>query len=380
MIQPILEHPSPDFAELERVLKGQQEPCRVHMVELLIDDEILQSIAEQHLGQTWVCRLSGPRWLPVPVEQQERYYRQVVSVYYHLGYDHVPLFRTWLGHPPPKMRRTADTAGLPRGDRDWVEEGYGLITNREEFEAFPWDGIKPDLAPYHIVARHLPPGMKMTTTGQLYEHAVNWLLGWEGFLYTLYDDPELVAGVFERWGQIIYDYYAAVIDMEEIGAIFHGDDIGFRTSTTVSPDTLRQLLFPWLKRYADLAHAHGKMFWLHSCGNVYQSGVIEELIEEVGIDAFHSFQDVILPVANFQVQYGQRVATLGGVDMDKLVRLEEMDLRAYVRDILAQCVPRSRFAMGSGNSIANYVPLTNYLIMLDECRRWQWNGFVTCQS
>ena len=75
-------------------------------------------------------------------------------------------------------------------------------------------------------------------------------------------------------------------------------------------------------------------------------------------------QDIIIPVAEFKEKY-QEIAVLGGVDMDKLCRLPEDDLRKYVRGILENCMPE-RYALGSGNSIANYVPVKNYLIMLDE--------------
>jgi len=34
-------------------------------------------------------------------------------------------------------------------------------------------------------------------------------------------------------------------------------------------------------------------------------------------------------------------------------------------------MPGGRFAFGSGNTIANYIPLKNYAIMLDEARRWR---------
>jgi uroporphyrinogen decarboxylase len=104
---------------------------------------------------------------------------------------------------------------------------------------------------------------------------------------------------------------------------------------------------------------------------VYKTGVIEDLIEDVRIDALHSFQDVILPVADFEARYGDRVATLGGVDMDKLARLDEASLREHIRDILERCMPGGRFALSSGNTIANYIPLQNYCIMLEESRRWQ---------
>ena len=90
----------------------------------------------------------------------------------------------------------------------------------------------------------------------------------------------------------------------------------------------------------------------------------------MGIDALHSFQDVILPVIEFKTRYGGRVAALGGVDMDKLVRLDEGQLRGYVRSILERCMPGGRFALGSGNTIANYVPLDSYRILLEEARCW----------
>ena len=98
---------------------------------------------------------------------------------------------------------------------------------------------------------------------------------------------------------------------------------------------------------------------------------MDDLIELVGIDGFHSFQDVILPVAEVKIRYGHQVALLGGADMDKLSTLPGADLRVYLRGILEACMPGGRFAFGSGNSIANFVPLQNYAILLEEARRWK---------
>jgi uroporphyrinogen decarboxylase len=361
---PLLEHPIPDFAELERVLKGEQEPRRVHPVELGIDEEVMQAITERYLGAPWI---------PSTAKPQARYFNQLITLYYRLGYDYVPIdcWRRWEHHPPLRLQRAEDTAELTRGEREWVNESRGLIASWAEFEQFPWLKIRPAVAPVELLARNLPDGMKITVSSSTFEHVMENLLGHEVLFYTLYDEPELVAQVFERWGQKVYDYYQAVIDMEEVGAIFHADDLGSKTATLLSPDHLRQLVFPWFKKYGALAHEHGKMFWLHSCGNLYAGEVIEDLIEDVGIDAFHSFQDVILPVADFRARYGDRVATLGGVDMDKLARMDEASLREYIRSILERCMSGGRFALGSGNSIANYIPLPNYLVMLEEGRRWQ---------
>jgi uroporphyrinogen decarboxylase len=366
MTNPLLEHPTPDFAELEQVLKGRQEPRRVHLTEIGIDQEVLQALAERYLGEPWIPwdRRSEE---PPP----EPYLTQFITMYYRLGYDCVPAMWIWRHHPSLRGRRTADTADLSRGEREWVDESRGLIASWEEFEQFPWDSIEPDVSSCEFMAQNLPDGMKMTVSATLFEHVLEHLLGYEGLFYMLHDDPKLVALVFARWGQKVYEYYESVIGLEEIGAIFHADDLGFKTSTLLSPDALRQYVFPWLKQYAALAHERGKMFWIHSCGNLYEHGVIEDLIEDVRIDALHSFQDAILPVADFKARYGDRVAAMGGVDMDRLARLGEASLRDYIRDILEQCVPGGRFALGSGNTVANYIPLQNYCIMLEEGRRWQ---------
>ena len=96
-----------------------------------------------------------------------------------------------------------------------------------------------------------------------------------------------------------------------------------------------------------------------------------ELVEDIGIDAKQSFEDSILPITSFMDTYGDRIAGLGGVDMDKLCRLDEPALRAYCRSILDHCMPKGRYAYGTGNTVANYVPIDNYLIMMDEGYRYR---------
>lgn len=363
MVNPLLEHPAPDFEELARVLRGEQAPQRVHLAELTIDQEILQAISERFLGEPWTPRGVGP---------DEHYYKQMVNIYFRLGYDYVPTWAVWKNHPTPLSRVAQDTAQLPhrRGERVWVEEGRGLITSWQEFEQFPWDDVAADSAAWELIAKHLPRGMKMAVIGICFEHVMERLLGYEGLFLLLHDDPELAGQVFARWGQKVYDFYEAVVGLDQVGAIFHADDLGYKTSTLLSPAALREHVFPWFKRYAELAHAHGKMYWYHCCGNIYSSGVIQDLIDDVGTDALHSFQDVILPVADFQRQYGDRVAALGGPDVDKLARLDAIGVRALTREILERCMPAGRFALGSGNSVTNYIPVENYCIMLEEARCW----------
>jgi uroporphyrinogen decarboxylase len=365
----LLDHPAPDFEEFVRVLKGEQAPRRVHLVELGIDPEVLQALQETYFNEAWVL----PRGVFAPNQPDESYFRQVVNLYFRLGYDFVPLWPMWLNNPANKVRSATDTAALSRGTREWVDESDALIKSRTDFESFPWDKIYTPPEIVEMAARYLPNGMKLAVSACLFEDIFENLLGAEGLFYLMADDPLLVEDVFNSWGQVVYDYYASVISIEAVGAIFHADDMGFKTGTLISPNDLHRLLFPWLAKYAELAHSSKKQFFLHSCGNLYKKSpsVIDDLISMVKIDGFHSFQDVICPVTEVKSRYGSRVALLGGADMDKLASLPETDLRIYLRDILNVCMPGGRFAFGSGNTIANFVPLRNYAIMLDEARQWK---------
>jgi len=157
--------------------------------------------------------------------------------------------------------------------------------------------------------------------------------------------------------------YKNVVEIDNVEGFFQGDDLGFKTSTFLSPEHLRKLVIPWHKKFAEIAHQKGKMYWLHCCGNILN--VIDDFIDDVKIDAFHSFQDEIIPVWEFKKKYGEKIAVLGGVDVNKLATYDEKNLRKYVKEVLDRCMPY-KYALGSGNSITNYIPPLNYLIMLDE--------------
>jgi len=350
----------PDFEIFEKVLKGEAEPGRVHFAELLVDEEVIRDILVNRMGISWI---------PLTEETRKSYWQQMLGFYRDFGYDFFPIRHTWLNMPEIVERTTADSAKKSRGERVWSEEGRGRIQSWQDFEEFPWDEIKPDLSAFESVESHLPDGMKVTITGSLFEMVMEKFLGFEGLFFLLNDDPELVEAVFNRWGEIVRDFYAQLVDHPNLGAIWHADDMGHKTGTLISPVHLRTLVFPWFKQYAAMAHKCGKTIWLHSCGDL--SRVIDDLIDDVGFDALHSYEDVIMPVTDSKKAYGHRVGLLGGVDVDKLCRLDEDELRKYVNDILDTCMSGGRFALGSGNSVANYVPVQNYLTMLDVGRRWK---------
>jgi uroporphyrinogen decarboxylase len=194
-------------------------------------------------------------------------------------------------------------------------------------------------------------------------------MGYETLCFALYDQRDLVEAIAER----LIETYRVVLDkilaFERAHIIWGSDDMGFRTGTLIGPDDAREFFLPGHKLMAQMSHDAGRPYLLHSCGNL--ESIMEDLIEDVKIDARHSFEDVIEPVTEAYEKNGDRIAMLGGIDVDFLCRADEAQVRERVRRTLEQCMPGGGYVLGSGNSVANYVPVDNFLAMLDEGRRFQ---------
>lgn len=347
-----LPHPEPNVKNLLEVL-ARRRPQRVPMLELKLDDEVMSAL----LGEPYV-----PWSKDLPADLRARSLGQYVDLWHRLGYD---AFRLRTAIPFKLVRdQAADTAGLSRGQRQWQNEHAGPIQTMEDLERYPWPTPADiDFGPVEELRRILPEGMAaIGFCGGLFEWAT-WLMGLEPFCIALYDCPELVRAVVDRAGQLVYHALEFWAGVDIVPILWVGDDLGFKTSTLIGAEHLREYILPWHRRYVELAHAHGKPYILHCCGNL--AGIMPDLAGEVGIDAKHSFEDVIEPVEVFHRQWGDQVAAIGGVDVDLLSRGDEKSVRRRTLEILGACAPRGAYACGSGNSVTNYVSVENYLAMVE---------------
>jgi|YNPNPStandDraft_1061719.scaffolds.fasta_scaffold04382_10 uroporphyrinogen decarboxylase len=355
--------PSPNPDRLASILRHEGRPGPVPFIELFADEPIMEAV----LGHPMV---------PAEAQGEEAHRaraRSLIAFYRQLGYDYVPVQLA-----SGLQRATAvaaDTAALSRGARHWDNSTTGRITTWAEFEAYPWPRPEHiDYTPAEVLLEELPDDMGAIALGAggVLEW-VMWLMGYENLALGLYEQPDLVYAMFQRVTYTLLNTCHSLIDMDGFLAYFVGDDMGHVSGTFISPQMMRLFVFPCQQRLVELVHDHGLPFALHSCGNL--SAIMDDLIDTVQIDAKHSFEDKIEPVESVHARYGRRIALLGGVDMDLLARGSEAAVRARTRQLLDALGPSGTWALGTGNTVANYIPLRNYLAMLDEGRRWNQENY-----
>ena len=125
---------------------------------------------------------------------------------------------------------------------------------------------------------------------------------------------------------------------------------------------MRRFVFPWHKKLVAAAHAAGRPAILHSCGNL--APVMDDIIDDIGYDGKHSYEDAILPVEEAYERYGSRIAVLGGMDVDFVCRSTPEKIYERSRAMLEKTRGRGGYALGTGNSVPPYVPQAHYFAMI----------------
>lgn len=349
--------PKPDAGRFMDILMGRVRDPRPPLVEYIVDEVVMRPIVTDLLGREWVSEVTDRK-------SQRAYFDNFIAFWHRMGYDFVR-FETGLPFVENRIV-AADPAPGSNKQRAWSNQHVGTIKNWDDFERYPWPKIEDtDFFLVEYINSHLPEGMGLMSchAGGVFEHT-SAIMSIEGLCMTLCQQPDLVKAVADRVGGLLKEYHRHLLDLDNLIAVFQGDDMGFRTGPLIGPDDMRNYFLVWHKQYAEQAHAHGRPYFVHSCGNV--ETLMEYLISEARLDGKHSFEDAIMPVQHFQAKYGDRIAVLGGLDINILSAGTPDDVRRHTRFLMETCGGRGRYAIGSGNSIPSYVPLENYLAMLDE--------------
>lgn len=197
------------------------------------------------------------------------------------------------------------------------------------------------------------------------------MVGYTDLCYISFDDPELYNDLFKTIGNMMVKIWKIFLrDFDDVYTVCRfGDDLGFKSQTLISSEDIKRHIIPQYKKVIEVVHSYNKPFLLHSCGNIFD--VMEELITISKIDAKHSNEDQIAPFSTWVERYGDRIGNFGGVDMDILCQLSESQIKAYTKEVIEYSINHKGFALGSGNSIPDYVPVEGYLAMIEAANEYR---------
>ena len=339
----------PDYRHMLDVLRNVRPP-RLPLYEHKISPEIM----EQVLGVRFAGLEQGND------ADLHEFFTQYCHFYREMTYDTV----SW----EVTISRSLPDHGAIYGGRP------GPIQNRTDFEAYPWEEVPPRYwaaaeRKFTLLAQCLPPGMKaLGGPGNGVLELSEDLVGYQYLAYMIADDPELFADLYRRIGDLMLDIWTTFL--ERFGDAYticrFGDDLGFKTSTLLAPPTIRTHIVPQYKRVINRVQAAGKPFLWHSCGKIFP--IMDDVIA-LGIGAKHSNEDTIAPFDEWISRYGDRIGLLGGIDVDILCQRTPAEVFA---DVVAKGERFRRqargYALGSGNSIPEYVPVDGYLAMIEAAQ------------
>ena len=238
-----LHNRKPDIENLYRVLR-LEEPERPTLFELFMNLPLYERLAGRELGR----QNRG--------DAAFENLRLVVEAYTAAGYDYATTHACDFKFESGRLQRK-NTISL--------NDGF-VITDEESYENYAWpDPENSDFSRLEKIRPHLPDGMKLMVMGPggVLENVIT-LTGYDNLCFMLHDRPELAAEIFNRVGERLLSYYKIALEYDTVGLLMSNDDWGFKHQTFLSPDDMRRYVFPWQKKYADLAHSRKIPALLHS--------------------------------------------------------------------------------------------------------------------
>lgn len=345
----------PDYRRLIAAAYRREIPY-APLYEHAVSPKVLSSLVGRDLESLW----EGDR------DDKTEAFRTAARILANLGYDAFPF--------------EGCVTELIQGGRGLMGLGEPIIRDKKDLESFPWAEI-PDryfarFDPYfEALERALPPGMRAYAGvgNGLFEIAQD-LVPMTDLAFLELDEPEVFCELWIKIGDLLLEIWGRFLKRyDSLFCLYRfGDDLGFKSSLLIKPDTFYRHIAPQYRRLIQRIKSFGKPFLLHSCGAIFE--IMDELIETCGIDAKHSNEDAISPFDYWVHTYGDKIALFGGIDMNILCTEDEQGIRAYVRELVGRIGNQSGIAYGSGNQIADYVPVEGFLAMTDELNRLRFTG------
>lgn len=332
-----------------------RKPVRLPLYEHFISIETMESVLDMKLSHL----LQGDQ------KDREKFFKNFCHFFKEMTYDTVSY-------------EVGITSIIPDGGA-LMGGKAGPIQCKKDYEAYPWDEL-PRLYWEHAtplfdtLVSQLPKGMKaIGGIGNGVFELLQDLVGMEYLGFLMVDEPETFEKVFIRIGDLMVTIWSEFMIRyrEHFAVCRFGDDLGHKTGTMISPTHIRENIIPQYKRVIDVIKKYDHPFLWHSCGKIFD--IMDDVIE-LGIDAKHSNEDAIAAFPVWIEKYNDRLGLMGGFDVNILTLNSPEEIKEQVLKEGTQYRNNAKgYALGSGNSIPDYIPYKNFLAMVEAAKEIREN-------
>jgi len=183
------------------------------------------------------------------------------------------------------------------------------------------------------------------------------------FMEMMYLEPELT----KRLCDIYLNIGLAVVKKYiEIGVdcVMIATDWAYNSGPIVSPEMIRKYMIPQVKAIVDLCHNHNVYVLKHTDGNIMK---IADDFFNMEIDAYQGIEpNAGMNIAEIKKLYGNKVTLMGNVDCARTLPFgTKEEIIKETKECIKVAAPNGGYIVSSSNTIANPIPASNFLTMVD---------------
>ncbi len=156
---------------------------------------------------------------------------------------------------------------------------------------------------------------------------------------------------------------------EGVDTIMPGGDFSDSNGPMVSPETIRRIFLPGMKKLSDYGHQRGVRVMSHNCGNNWK---IMDILIEAGYECWQSIacKTADMDLKRLKEKYGNKIAFWGGINIETLVDGTPEENRKDVLYALKYAAPGGGFISGTSNSVCFGSKYDNYMAALETLHKY----------
>jgi len=250
----------------------------------------------------------------------------------------------------------------------------GRIKGPQDAKSFPWPSVTDaTFEEIDSLAGFLPRGMKIVLGFNAINQTAWELLGFKQYFYGAAEDPFYIEDIFKRIGDVYMRLMELVPRHPAVGAVILADDMAYHSGTMMSPEFLSRNVFSRYKDFAGVLGPADVPLIFHSDGNLF--GVLD-IIMDSGINALHPIEPDAMDITEVKKRVGDRLCLIGHVNVSGILSLgSPEDVKGECERIMRELAPSGGYCCGSSNSLAEGIPLENFLAMIRSVHEFNRDNF-----